>query len=43
MGSFDSWADNAGDAEWAADYADQANLPTPLSPVGINIWVDVVE
>ena len=42
-GSFDSWADNVGDAEWAADYADVVNLPTPLSPVGINIWVDAME
>jgi len=43
METFDSWADNVGDAEWAADYADGTRLPTPLSSVGINIWIDQVE
>ncbi|MBN1250153.1 MAG: hypothetical protein JXC32_20985, partial [Anaerolineae bacterium] len=42
-GSFDSWADNVGDPAWAADYAALANLPTDLSPVSINLWVDIQE
>jgi serine protease AprX len=39
-GSFDSWADMVGSAEWAAAYANLTNLPTPVSTVDINLWVD---
>ena len=42
-GSFDSWADGVGTLEWADAFANLTNVPTGLSPVGINIWVDAID